>query len=102
MKPNEEMNEAQWCDASMYSGMTITMYINYAHVVQQYFLLCFILVGVQNMWLTVSILPGICPQLRTKWKTYGKQTLLSKLSTMAYLTMVVVLSWQLLTQYYTN
>ena len=31
------------CDAGMYSGMTITMYsyINYAHVVQQYFLLCF-------------------------------------------------------------
>ena len=27
---------------------------------------------------------------------YGKQTLLSKLSTMAYLTMVVLLSWQLL------
>ena len=41
------MNEAQWCDASMYSGMTITMYINYAHVVQQ--ISCFIL---QNMWLT--------------------------------------------------
>ena len=42
-----------------------------------------------------------CPQLRTQ-KTYGKQTLLSKPSTMAYLTMVVVPSWQLLTQYYTN
>ena len=46
MKPNEEkklrwMNEAQWCDAGMYSGMTITMYINYAHVAQQYFLLRF-------------------------------------------------------------
>ena len=39
------MNEAQWCDAGMYSGMysgmTITMYINYAHAVQQYFLLRF-------------------------------------------------------------
>ena len=35
------MNEAQWCDASMYFGMTITMYIIYAHVVQQYFLLRF-------------------------------------------------------------
>ena len=35
------MKEAQWCDAGMYSGMTITMYINYAHVVQQYFLLHF-------------------------------------------------------------
>ena len=35
------MNEAQWCDASMYTGMTITMYINYAHVAQQYFLLHF-------------------------------------------------------------
>ena len=33
------MNEAQWRDAGMYSGMTITMYINYAHVAQQYFLL---------------------------------------------------------------
>ena len=33
---------------------------------------------------------------------YGKQMLLSKPSTMAYLTMVVLLSWQLLTQYYTN
>ena len=33
---------------------------------------------------------------------YGKQTLFSKPSTMAYLTMVVLLSWQLLTQYYTN
>ena len=42
-----------------------------------------------------------CPQLRTQ-KTYGKQMLLSKLSTMAYLTMVVLPSWQLLTQYYTN
>ena len=42
-----------------------------------------------------------CPQLRTQ-KTYGKQMLLSKLSTMAYLTMVVLLSSQLLTQYYTN
>ena len=42
-----------------------------------------------------------CPQLRTQ-KMYGKQTLLSKPSTMAYLTMVVLLSWQLLTQYYTN
>ena len=42
-----------------------------------------------------------CPQLRTQ-KTYGKQTLLSKPSTMAYLTMVVLPSWQLLTQYYTN
>ena len=42
-----------------------------------------------------------CPQLRTQ-KTYGKQMLLSKPSTMAYLTMVVVPSWQLLTQYYTN
>ena len=42
-----------------------------------------------------------CPQLRTQ-KTYGKQMLLSKLSTMAYLIMVVLLSWQLLTQYYTN
>ena len=30
-----------------------------------------------------------CPQLRTQ-KTYGKQMLLSKLSTMAYLTMVVL------------
>ena len=40
-----------------------------------------------------------CPQLRTR-KTYGKQTLLSKLSTMAYLTMVLLPSWQLLTQYY--
>ena len=39
-----------------------------------------------------------CPQLRT-WKTYGKQTLFSKPSTMAYLTMVVLPSWQLLTQY---
>ena len=35
------MNEAQWCDAGMYSGMTITMYISYAHVVQQYILLHF-------------------------------------------------------------
>ena len=42
-----------------------------------------------------------CPQLRTQ-KTYGKQMLLSKLSTMAYLTMVVLPSWQLLTQYYAN
>ena len=42
-----------------------------------------------------------CPQLRTR-KMYGKQTLLSKLSTIAYLTMVVLPSWQLLTQYYTN
>ena len=42
-----------------------------------------------------------CPQLRTQ-KMYGKQMLLSKLSTMAYLTMVVLPSWQLLTQYYTN
>ena len=42
-----------------------------------------------------------CPQLRTQ-KTYGKQMLLSKPSTMAYLTMVVLPSWQLLTQYYTN
>ena len=42
-----------------------------------------------------------CPQLRTQ-KTYGKQILLSKPSTMAYLTMVVLPSWQLLTQYYTN
>ena len=33
---------------------------------------------------------------------YGKQMLLSKLSTMAYLTMVVLLSWQLLTQYTAN
>ena len=39
-----------------------------------------------------------CPQLRTQ-KTYGKQTLFSKPSTMAYLTMVVLPSWQLLTQY---
>ena len=39
-----------------------------------------------------------CPQLRTR-KTYGKQTLFSKPSTMAYLTMVVLPSWQLLTQY---
>ena len=39
-----------------------------------------------------------CPQLRTR-KTYGKQMLFSKPSTMAYLTMVVLLSWQLLTQY---
>ena len=42
-----------------------------------------------------------CPQLRTQ-KMYGKHTLLSKPSTMAYLTMVVLPSWQLLTQYYTN
>ena len=42
-----------------------------------------------------------CSQLRTQ-KTYGKQMLLSKLSTMADLTMVVLPSWQLLTQYYTN
>ena len=42
-----------------------------------------------------------CPQLRTR-KMYGKQTLLSKPSTMAYLTMVVLPSWQLLTQYYPN
>ena len=42
-----------------------------------------------------------CPQLRTQ-KTYGKQTLFSKPSTMAYLTMVVLPSWQLLTQYYTK
>ena len=42
-----------------------------------------------------------CPQLRTQ-KTYGKQMLLSKPSIMAYLTMVVLPSWQLLTQYYTN
>ena len=43
MKPNiyEEKNEEQWCDAGMYSGMTITMHINYPHVAQQYFLLCF-------------------------------------------------------------
>ena len=33
------MNEAQWCDAGMYSGMTIIMYINYAHVAQQWVLL---------------------------------------------------------------
>ena len=33
------MNEAQWCDTGMYSGMTIT--INYAHEAQQYFLLRF-------------------------------------------------------------
>ena len=39
-----------------------------------------------------------CPQLRTQ-KTYGKQTVFSKPSTMAYLTMVVLPSWQLLTQY---
>ena len=39
-----------------------------------------------------------CPQLRTR-KMYGKQMLFSKLSTMAYLTMVVLPSWQLLTQY---
>ena len=39
-----------------------------------------------------------CPQLRTR-KTYGKQMLFSKPSTMAYLTMVVLPSWQLLTQY---
>ena len=31
------MNEGQRCDAGMYSGM----YINYAHVAQQYFLLRF-------------------------------------------------------------
>ena len=42
-----------------------------------------------------------CPQLRTQ-KTYGKQTVFSKPSTMAYLTMVVLPSWQLLTQYCTN
>ena len=42
-----------------------------------------------------------CPKLRTR-KTYGKQTLLSKPSTMAYLTMVVLPSWQLLAQYYPN
>ena len=42
-----------------------------------------------------------CPQLRTR-KMYGKQMLLSKPGTMAYLTMVVLPSWQLLTQYYTN
>ena len=42
-----------------------------------------------------------CPQLRTQ-KTYGKQMLFSKPSTMAYLTMVVLPSWQLPTQYYTN
>ena len=39
-----------------------------------------------------------CPQLRTQ-KTYGKQMLFSKPSTIAYLTMVVLPSWQLLTQY---
>ena len=38
MKREEDV---QWCDAGMYSGMTITMYINYAHVAQQYFLLHF-------------------------------------------------------------
>ena len=44
MKPNEREEDVQWCDAGMYSGMTIiTMYsyINYAHVAQQYFLLRF-------------------------------------------------------------
>ena len=40
-KHKEKKNEAHWCDAGMYSGMTITMYINYAHVAQQYFLLRF-------------------------------------------------------------
>ena len=39
-----------------------------------------------------------CPHLRTR-KKYGKQMLFSKPSTMAYLTMVVLPSWQLLTQY---
>ena len=39
-----------------------------------------------------------CPHLRTR-KTYVKQALFSKPSTMAYLTMVVLPSWQLLTQY---
>ena len=39
MKREEDV---QWCDAGMYSGMTIiTMYINYAHVAQQYLLLRF-------------------------------------------------------------
>ena len=38
MKREEDV---QWCDAGMYSGMTITMYINHAHVAQQYFLLHF-------------------------------------------------------------
>ena len=42
MKPKMKREEdAQWCDAGMYSGMTITMCINYAHVAQQYFLLRF-------------------------------------------------------------
>ena len=41
MKPNEEKKMDVWCDAGMYSGMTITMYINYAHVAQQDFLLHF-------------------------------------------------------------
>ena len=39
MKKRRRWNS--WCDAGMYSGMTITMYFNYAHMAQQYFLLHF-------------------------------------------------------------